>query len=167
MNRTLALLLSVAFFLVATHQLPAPIAEESPTPAPKRTIKHNTSEDSQRPTKRQTPSPPKNQATPNRNPFDGTWIGTVNNLPFVGDVVFTLVITASGSGVRESSPQTGIQNFRAACDGSTMKWKAGSNFSWTFVLNPDGKTALAIISCPGVFGIGLYNSTTIFRKISP
>jgi hypothetical protein len=163
MKRTLVFCLTAALLLIAAHRLPAPISEESPTPAqeqsakPKRTI-----------TKRQTPSPqPKNQATPQRNPFDGLWTGTLNNLPWLGNTDFMFLISASGTSVTEKSKQMGTKPYQGTCDGSTMRWTAEANCAWTFTPNPDGKTALATINCPGLFGIGVYNSTAIFRRTSP
>ncbi|HWY49949.1 MAG TPA: hypothetical protein VNW72_00540 [Chthoniobacterales bacterium] len=143
MKQSVALLLTVALLLITVHRLPAPISEESPTPAPKRTIKQNTSEDSQRPTKRQTPSPPQSKATPQRNPFDGTWVGTAD-LGFSGHCNFTLKIDAAGTTVTESSQKYGTYSCPATREGNTLKWSGGSWFhagSQTLTLNPDGRTA--------------------------
>lgn len=177
MRRTLALILTVALLLMAPNRLPAPIQEvpESPTPAPeqsakpkpKRTIKPKLASESSEGQARTSSPTPRSKATPQRNPFDGTWIGTVNNLPWLGNTEFAFLISASGTSITEKSKQMGTKPYRATCDGSTMRWVAEANCAWTFTPNPGGKTALATINCPGLFGIGVYNSPTIFRKTSP
>jgi hypothetical protein len=177
MKRTLGLFLGVALLLVTAYRLPAPIQEvpESPMPAPaqsakskpKRAIKPKvTSENSESQAKTASP-PPQSKATAQRNPFDGTWIGTLNNLPWLGNTEFTFLISASGTSITEKSKQMGTKPYQATCDGSTMRWTAEANCAWTLTPNPDGKTALATINCPGLFGIGVYNSPTIFRRTSP
>jgi hypothetical protein len=119
-------------------RLPAPITEESPTPAPeqtakpkpKRTIKPEvTSENAKNSTKARPSSlAPQNQPTPNRNPFDGTWVGTIN-CGCMGDVQFAYVITKSGTMERDTS-SLGTYTRNATCDGKTMRYQfAGNGFS--------------------------------------
>jgi hypothetical protein len=95
----------VIFLLTPVHRLPAPISEvATPTASPestarpkvKRTPKAKPSSDtSEKVTKRQTASPaPTNRIVSKRDAFDGTWVGTLNGLPFNGDVDYTLTITA-------------------------------------------------------------------------
>jgi hypothetical protein len=177
MKRMLGLLLTVALLLVTSHRLPAPIQEvsESPTPPPeqsakpkpKRAIKPKVASESSEGQARTSSPTPQTKATRQRNPFDGTWIGTLNNLPWLGNTEFTFLISASGTSITEKSKQMGTKPYQATCDGSTMRWTAEANCAWTFTPNSDGKTALATINCPGLFGIGVYNSSTIFRKTSP
>jgi hypothetical protein len=177
MKRPLALPLTIALLIITAHRLPAPILEtqESPTPKPeqsakpkaKRTIKSKANEGSESSTKRQTPSPqPQSQATPQRNPFDGTWSGTINNAPFVGTAEDTFVISASGTSVIDKLGKLSPKLFQTTYDGSTIKW-TNSTCIDTLTPNPDGKTALVTINCTGVFGIGAYNTSTVFRKVSP
>ena len=168
--------LSAVVLLLTAHPLPAPIQEvpESPTPAPeqlaKPKVKHAVkpkaaSENSETSAKRQASStPPKGQSAPNQNPFNGTWIGVLNNLPFTGNVEFTLFISASGTAVTEKS-SLGTNNFEANCDGNTMRWETGS--SWTLTPNPDGKTALVTCNGAGFFGVGAFSLSTVFRKTTP
>jgi hypothetical protein len=170
--------LVLVLLLFSAHRLPAPIQEvpESPPPAteqsakPKarRTIKTEAkTENSESSTKRQTPLPiPKNQATPNRNLFDGTWVGTLNNAPFVGTVQDTFVIGASGTSTIEKLGNLSPKLFQATCDGITTRW-ISSTCTDALTPNPDGKTALVTINCTGVFGIGAYNTSTIFHRTSP
>ena len=172
MKRTLAFCLTVALLLSTTQRAPAPISEESPTPAPKqsvkpkRTIKPGANDSSESSTKRQTPSPtPKSQSTSNRNPFDGTWAGTLNNAPFVGTVEDTFVISASGTSVIERLGKLSPKLFQTTCDGITIRW-INSTCTDTITPNSDGKTALVTIKCTGVFGVGAYNVSTIFRRTS-
>jgi hypothetical protein len=167
--------LVLVLVLISAHRLPAPIQEvpESPSPAPEQSAKPKpkrtakTKENSESSPRRQTPSPiPKNQATPNRNLFNGTWVGTLNNAPFVGTVEDTFVISASGTSVIEKLGNLSPKLFQATCDGSTTRW-ISSTCTDTLTPNPDGKTALVTINCTGVFGIGAYNTSTIFRRTSP
>jgi hypothetical protein len=175
LRRTFCFSLVVALLLVTAHRLPAPISEipENPTPAqeqsakpkPKRTIKpkvtNENSEDSGKQQTRTTVSTTKRETTPS-NPFEGTWRGTLDNLPFAGNVDFTLVITAAGTAVVEKSANWGTKNFQSNCDGSTMKWETGS--SWTLTPNPDKQTALVTCNSAGFFGIGAFSLSTIFRR---
>jgi hypothetical protein len=171
-------LLVLAFLLIIAHRLPAPIQEvpESATPAPEQSAKPKPkriakpkapSDRSESSTKQKKAFPVQSQPPPNRNPFDGTWRGMLNNLPWLGNTDFTFLISASGTSVTEKSKQMGTKPYQATCDGSTMRWTAEANCVWTFTPNPDGKTALATINCPGLFGVGVYNSPTIFRRTSP
>jgi cytoskeletal protein RodZ len=173
MKRTLVLFLAVALLLVTAHRLPAPIQEvpESPTPAPeqsakpkaKRTVKPKASESSESSTNKRATSP---TPSPLRNPFDGTWSGTINNAPFVGTAEDTFVISASGTSVIDKLGKLSPKLFQTTYDGSTIKW-TNSTCIDTLTPNPDGKTALVTINCTGVFGIGAYNTSTVFRKVSP
>jgi hypothetical protein len=169
--------------LISAHRLPAPISElpESPTPTPeqsakpkpKRTVKPKvTSENSESSTKRQTPSPPQSQPTPNRNPFDGTWVGIFKAIPFHGDIEFTFTITGTGT-VVAARWSTGAGNYQSSCDGTSVKWTdrhfaQPSPWHTTFTPNSDGRTAIvASDNEGGTFGIGAYSSSAVFRRTSP
>jgi hypothetical protein len=149
-------------FLIA-HRLPAPIAEESPTPLPQQFAKPKRAI-----TKPQTPSPPpKKQATPNRNPFDGTWVGDINQAD-MGVNQFTLSISGSGT-VLEWTSKWGMQTLKVACDGKTMRWNWKGKVlrgSCAFTPNPDGKTAIMTDQSPGFLGMHAFSSTTTFHKVS-
>jgi hypothetical protein len=181
MKRTFSVFLALSLFLATTHRLPAPIQEvpESPTPKPeqsakpKRTVKPKASESSESSTKRQTPSPiPKNQSTPNRNPFDGTWVGIFKAIPFKGDIEFTFTITGTGK-VVSARWSTDAHTYQSTCDGTSVKWTdthfaQPSPWHTTFTPNSDGRTA--VVACDnegGFLGIGAYSSSVIFRRTSP
>jgi hypothetical protein len=165
--------LSVILLFGAPH-LPAPIQEvqESPTPKqeqsakpkPKRTIKPKTTgESSESSAKAKTSSPtPKNQPTPNRNPFDGTWSGSLCTNDHR-----TLFINSTGTVVTEKSAKWGTATWPATCDSVSMRWNTAGSWSWTLTPNPDGKTALATATCPGVFGIGAASCSSVFQRTSP
>ena len=176
MKPTLRLLCVIVLLIISAHRLPAPIEEtpEKPTPTPEQSakprVKHAAKpkaarENSESSAKRQTsPTLPRSQAPLDQNPFNGTWVGVLNNLPFTGNVEFTLLVSASGTAVTEKST-LGTNNFEATCDGSTMRWETGS--SWTLTPNPDGKTALITCNSGGFFGVGAFSLSTVFRKTTP
>ena len=156
--------------LAFAHRLPAPIAEESSTPVPQQSAKPkpkriskpkvaNENAEAAVTSQKRTIAP---AATPNQNRFDGTWMGTLNNLPFAGNVDFTLVVTANGTSVTEKSANFGTNTFEVNCDGSTMKWETGS--SWTLTPIGDGQTALVTCNNGGFFGVGAFSLSTVFRK---
>ena len=172
MNRGIRLLFTLGLLLIGTLRLPAPIQEapESPTPTPeqpakpkpKRPARSNVAgerAESSVPQQMRTPVP---IATPNQNRFDGAWVGTLNNLPFAGNVEFTLLVTDNGMSVTEKSTNFGTHTFQVNCDGSTMRWETGS--SWTLTPNPDGQTALITCNNAGFFGVGAFSLSTVFRK---
>jgi hypothetical protein len=174
LGRTSRLLLVAALLLITAHRLPAPIQEvpENPTPAleqsakpkPKRTTKPKVAADKAEssvsvPQRARTAA---HTATPNQNRFDGTWIGTLNNLPFAGNVEFTLMVTGNGMSVIEKSANFGTNTFQVNCDSNTMSWVTGS--SWTLTPNPDSQTALVTCNNPGFFGVGAFSLSTVFRK---
>ena len=155
---------------ISAHRLPAPIAEESSTPVPQQSAKPkpkriskpkvaNENAEAAVTSQKRTIAP---AATPNQNRFDGTWMGTLNNLPFAGNVDFTLVVTANGTSVTEKSANFGTNAFEVNCDGSTMKWETGS--SWTLTPIGDGQTALVTCNNGGFFGVGAFSLSTVFRK---
>lgn len=175
MRRTLGTAFVVALLLTGTHRLPAPIveSEEKPTPAAEESAKpkvkrtsrpKSSNSDSSENSGKQQARAPSAAPTPPENPFEGTWVGTLNNLPFAGNVQFTLGVTASGTAVTEKSVNFGTHNFQVNCDGTTMKWETGS--SWTLTPNPDRSTALVTCNNPGFFGIGAFSLSTVFRKVA-
>lgn len=168
LRQTFRFLLIAALLFVTAHRLLAPISviPESPTPAPeqspkakaKRTIKPKASESSESSTKRQTPSPaPKNQATTNRNPFDGTWVGTVDWGSF-GNVEHTIVIDTAQKTVNITGCESGSV-FRASLGPNGISWTTGlfKEHKWTMKPSEDGKTAL----------VAVYGKSVIFRRTSP
>ena len=176
--RATQLFVTAALLLVFAQRLPAPIQEtpESPTPIPeqsakpkpKRTVKPKAAGLSESSEKRQTTSPqPKNQTTPNQNPFDGTWVGMFKGIPFYGDVEFTIFITKTGTVVTSRSSTFGTRIYQSTCDGTNVKWTDGPSHG-TLTPNSDGRTAVvASDNGGGFFGIGAYSSSVIFRKTSP
>jgi len=154
--------------LVTAHRLPAPISEENPTPSPEKAAKPKPKRTS-KPEKessgstrsRATTAP---NATPIQNKFDGTWMGTLNNLPFVGNLDDTLFVSGGGTAVTEKSVNFGTHDFQVNCDGSTMRWETGA--SWTLTPNPDGQTALITCNSGGFFGVGAFSLSTVFRRTS-
>jgi cytoskeletal protein RodZ len=166
MNFTLRFLLIVGVLVITAHRAPAPISEESPTPAseqsanpkPKRTIKpKNESESSESSAKEKTSSPAP-CPTPNRNPFDGTWSGFLNN------VDYTMVISGKGTTVTAKSAEYGTSTTTTTCDGVSIRWhETTKGCSYTFTPNPDGKTALWTCTCR----VGGGSWSGVFRKTSP
>ena len=170
MNQPLITLV-IGILVISAHRLPAPISEESTaTPAPEQSAKPKSkrvskpkaaNENAERAamSQKRTITP---AATRNQNRFDGTWVGTLNNLPFAGNVEFTLVVTGNGTSVTEKSANFGTNTFQVNCDGSTMRWETGS--SWTLTPIAEGQTALVTCNNPGFFGVGAFSLSAVFRK---
>ena len=155
--------------LVATaDRLPAPISEENPTPAPEKLAKPKpkrvSKPESESPSRTRSRAEAASIATQIQNKFDGTWTGTLPNLPFVGNVDFTLFVSGNGTSVTEKSVNFGTNSFQVNCDGVTMKWETGS--SWTLTPNPDGQAGLVTCNNPGFFGVGAFSLSTVFRRTS-
>ena len=177
MNRTLILLLTIALLLITAHRLPAPIQEvpESPAPAPeqsakpktKRIVKPKASESAENPRKARIAAPSSDTIMPHGSLFDGTWTGTLNNVPFAGNIEYTLIIAGNGTSVTEKTANWGTKTVRATGDDTTVRWQPVDNCAWTLTPNSDGQTGLATINCSGFFGVGDYNGTPIFRRTSP
>ena len=180
MKRTASTLLILFFLLATSHRLPAPIQEapESPTPAPEQSAKPKpkqttkpkaTSENSESSTKVKTSSPrPQSKAIPQRNLFDGIWVGTCAHVGMYDDLPITLVISGTEVAVTKTiyskRYDSGYQE--ATCDGQTMRWTDTCN--WTMTPNSDGKTALVTVNFSGaLFGINASHSSATFRKTSP
>jgi len=155
---------------ITARRLPAPITEESSTPVPEQSARPkpkrvskpkvvNENAESAVTSQKRAIAP---AATPNQNRFDGTWMGTLNNLPFAGNVDFALVVTANGTSITEKSANFGTNTFEVNCDGSTMKWETGS--SWTLTPIGDGQTALVTCNNGGFFGVGAFSLSTVFRR---
>ena len=170
MSRIIHLFLPIALLLIAAPRLPAPISEENPTPAseqtPKPKVKRSpkpkaVAEGVDKTTAQRTRAPVATP-TPIQDRFDGAWVGTLNNLPFTGNVEFTLFVSGSGTSVIENSANFGSNTFQSNCDGNTMRWETGS--SWTLTPNPDGQTALITCNSGGFFGVGAFSLSTIFRR---
>lgn len=170
LRRAICFLFTIALLLITAHRLPAPISEENPTPASEQTPKPKAkrspklkavAEDTDKTVAQRTraavPTP-----TPIQNRFDGAWVGTLNNLPFTGNVEFTLFVSGSGTSVIEKSANFGSNTFQSNCDGNTMRWETGS--SWTLTPNPDGQTALITCNSGGFFGFGAFSLSTVFRR---
>jgi len=154
--------------LAFAHRLPAPIQEEAPTPAPEKSAKPKPkriskpeNESSHAPRARTTRAP---MSAPVQNKFDGAWTGTLNDLPFAGNVDFTLFVSGNGTAVTERSINFGTNSFQASCDGVTMRWETGA--SWTLTPNSDGQTALITCNSDGFFGVGAFTLSTVFRRTS-
>jgi hypothetical protein len=160
-------IVGVALFLSA-HRLPAPIVEEtspSTTPAPahsakpKPTVKSKASESSGSSAKTQTsPVAPKTQPIANRNPFDGTWIGTLER--FYGDR--TLVII--GQIIIEKGTQVGTHTWNTTRDGGSVRWSTPIGCAWSLTPNADGNSAMVTVNCSGFMGVGSGSASAIFHR---
>ena len=174
MKRNLVFCLTAALLLSTVQRAPAPISEvETPTPAPKRTIKHKESENSQSPTKRQTPLPPQTKATSQQNPFDGTWVGKCD-IPQIHNVDLTLIISGRGTRVdvkmTDMYKEWGIANHdnsytskKPTCDGATVRFDDGWG-RWVLTPNSDGKTAHFTCDWPGFLLMPACHSSATFQK---
>src|SRR6202035_3606159 len=109
----------------------------------------------------------KNQATPNRNSFDGTWVGTFKGGPSEGDIEFIITITGRGTAISILITKNGGRvDSQGTCDGTTTRWTQAPKLAWTFTPNPDGKTAIATVNWvnPGPFSSK--SPPAVFRRVS-
>jgi hypothetical protein len=167
MNTFARLCLVGGLLFVTAHRLPAPISEENPTPAPVKTprpkaprVKKTESSETRSHTTTAAATP-----TPIQNKFDGTWTGTIPNLPFVGNVDYILFVNGGGTAVTEKTANFGTYTWQASSDGYIMRWNAnGTDF--TLTANSDGQTALVTANNPGFLGVGAFSLSTVFRRTS-
>ena len=173
MKRTLGSCLTATLLLITAHRAPAPISEtEIPMPAPKRTIKHKESENSQSPTKGQTPLPPQIKATSQQNPFDGTWVGKGDIARW--GVIEQIVISGSGTSadvkLAGQDVLTGqdlwYRNMKPTYEGGTLILNNGDG-RWALTQNSDGKTARFTCDWPGFLLAPKVHSSATFKKASP
>jgi len=154
------IVVAAILLLLGAQRLPAPIQEEKPSPtaAPEQAKTRSTKQP-------RSSSQSKNQANASRNPFDGTWAGTFKAVPFVGDVELIVTITGRGTAISMLYTKNGARfDSKGTCDGITTRWTAPHNCAWTFTPSPDGKTAIATDSCPGL--IPYKTRPTVFRRVS-
>jgi hypothetical protein len=174
LRRASRVLLVASLLLVTAHRLPAPIQEipESPTPARQESaqqprLKHSakprpkaennkatvTQQVSTSATRIKTPTPT------NQSRFAGVWTGTIS-VGILGTAEETLVINSTGTVVREKN-RFGAATHQATCDGTTVRFQAGSlgEIAFTFTPNADGQTAVA--SANSIF---ISNPSVTFRK---
>jgi hypothetical protein len=163
------LFLVCTLLLLSAHRLPAPISEESPTPTPEKSAKPKpkrvSKPESESPNTSRSRTKAAPVASPIQNKFDGTWTGTIPNLPFVGNVDYVLFVNGGGTAVTEKTANFGTYSWQATSDGYIMRWNAnGTDFALT--PNSDGQTALVTANNPGLFGVGAFSLSTVFRRTS-
>ncbi len=165
--------LVAALLLITTHRLPAPIVETpEPTPAPKESArqprsKHSAkskpktekSEDKVKQPASTSAPRIKTQAPTNQSRFAGIWTGKIS-VGILGTADETLTINSPGTVVMEKN-QFGAATHPATCDGTTVKFRAGtfSEIAFTFTPNADGQTGIA--SANSIF---ISNPSVTFRK---
>jgi hypothetical protein len=175
MKRTLGFCLIAALLLITAHRLPAPISEDSPTPAPeqsakakpKRTVKPKASENSEGFTKAKTSSP-----TPKRNPFDGTWVGKGEIARW--GVIEQIVVSGSGTSVDVKLAGQDVltgqdmwyRNMKPAYEGGTLILNNGDG-RWALTPNSEGNTAHFTCDWPGFLLAPKVHSSATFQKASP
>ena len=166
-RRTFACCFTVALLLCTAHRAPAPISEvETPTPTPKRTVKHKASENLESPTKAKTSSPtPKNPATPTQPRFAGTWNG-IMDCGIYGVIEHTIAINQDSMTVWQTKNPSVRGSGAPEINGDTIIVRYSGCY-WTLTPTPDGKTALVKCGCGGFIGIGAWNGSAIFHRTSP
>jgi hypothetical protein len=166
---TRSFIIAVLAIFLSAHRLPAPISEENPTPAPEKSAKPKpkrvSKPESESPSRTHSRAAAAPTAAPIQNKFDGTWTGTIPNLPFVGNVDYVLFVNGGGTAVTEKTANFGTYSWQATSDGYIMRWNAnGTDFALT--PNSDGQTALVTANNPGLFGVGAFSLSTVFRRTS-
>jgi hypothetical protein len=165
MKRPPALFLTLALLLLTTHRLPAPIQEvpESPTPAPaqsaKPKAKHVAKPEPKSEASESATNPVRQRPRSKQSRFAGVWIGTIS-VGILGTTEETLTINSTGTVVNEKNG-FGTATHQATCDGTTVRFQAGSlgEIAFAFTPNADGQTAIA--SANSVF---ISNPAVSFRK---
>ena len=152
--------LIIALLLATAHRLPAPISDvpESPAPAaeqsakpkPKRAVKPKAaSESSETSTKRQTSSPtPKTQATSQRK-FAGTWKGTLDGREWV------IVVDANETQGSATGGPWGIERGPTRSNQNTISWSYVFN-SWSLTVSPANRTAQVVVHYIGGTSSGTF-----------
>ena len=141
-------LLVAALLLIASHRLPAPIVEESPTPTPAVTP-------GAQPKKSLSPPKPKSKPSGAAR-FAGTWTGRITIDKFA-DTDVRLVISTDGRSVAQTS-QAGVWTRPLTYDGKLLSWQTGPTnaVAWTLALNPDEQRALVTRIWSGVQTRGIF-----------
>ena len=164
----------LALLLISVHRLPAPIQEipESPTPTPEKSAKPKEKPVRElgtlgKPNVASEKSSPlaRSKSTPEADPFDGTWTGTYKT-GWAGELQHTYVISGHGTLLRETIGPSEAHVWNTTCDGTTMRWSWTLNVSGASAFTParNGRTAVFTVKATGIGG---YETSTIFHRISP
>jgi hypothetical protein len=152
--------------LVTTHRLPAPISEESPTPAPEQSAKPKAKRVIESKTNRaSTPSRAVGTLAPARSKkFAGTWTGIMQTFP-AGNQTTQLVVdstektmTVSWFGKTSSA--------KAQLNGDTLQATfpppafQPQSHNWSITPQPDGVSARVRFQC------FLNDFTAVFRRVA-
>jgi len=175
MKRSLLFFLTAALLLSTVHRAPAPILEESPTPEseqsakpkPKRAVKPKASENSESSTKAKISLP-----TPNRNPFDGTWVGKGDIARW--GVIEQMVISGTGTSVDVklaghdvlTGQDMWYRDMKPKFEGGMLILNNGDG-RWALTPNSDGKTLRFTCDWPGFLLAPRVHSSATFTKTLP
>jgi len=136
--------------LITAQRLPAPISEESPTPAPehlakskaKRTAKSKTSgAESESSSNTQSRAAAKPAPTPNKR-FAGTWVGTMQTFP-MGPAAVVLTVDSTETTMAMTWRGSTV-TVKATRNGDTLQATSPEGIytnTWSLTPQPDGATA--------------------------
>jgi hypothetical protein len=129
MKRAFAAFSAASLLFFSARRCPAPIAEETPTPAPTSTAMT-------------TPlaSVPAKQ---NAARFAGTWTGKIKFAMNMNEMDYTLMVNQEATSLILKSPRIGEYARPTTINAGALSWKAGPHDGnlWTLTPNPDGQTA--------------------------
>jgi hypothetical protein len=148
MKRTIVFFFAFVLLVMTERRLPAPIQEVPPSP---------TQTPATAPAAEPRKSPPKLKSKPTGAArFAGTWIGRIK-AGSMGDVDVTLVISADGTSVAQSS-KAGVWTRPLTYDGKRLSWETGptNKIAWTLTLNPDEQSAVVTRSWSTVQHTGIF-----------
>ena len=139
------LILAVILTIASSQRLPAPVIEESQTPAPEEETRPKSRHPSKpKPAPRTSEQPPAREAAAPVQRFAGTWKGTVEIVDLVwgGHREYTIQIDSTERFVSNNEPG-GAKRAPATITGNSISWQGGwfGAWTWTLVANPDGQTA--------------------------
>jgi hypothetical protein len=165
MKRTLVFCLAAALLLSTVHRAPAPISEESPTPArqqvakpkPKRLTEAKTNRNAKPSTSKSSPTPSSSKR------FAGTWSGIMAEVPW-GNVAVKLVVDSTETTMEWWGAGTNHGTVKAQLSGNTLHARFPAGFTtatWSITPQLDGATAQVRLQA------FMNDETAVFRRTSP
>ena len=129
MKRAFAAFSAGSLLILLAHRMPAPIAEETPTPSPTSTAMTE---------------PSANVASKqDAARFSGTWTGKIKFGGPANELDYTLMVNQDATSLIMKSQRFGEYARPTTINAGALSWKAGPHdgILWTLTPNPGGQTA--------------------------